>query len=195
MMAYDYVITKPPLNEETLMHYGVKGMRWGRRKQQLISQGYSRRQARRQVHLEKGLVDATNRISSYADKKINKYKRKMEGAGDTNKRKKYENLMKAYQISKDKNLGVEKRYTNAKIKAVRDSNYKKSKEYKSAIKTASKNARGNRIGGGLTGPKLTAVEDIMLNNRKAMAKRSVRKVARNMNYHLKRGHKIAGYNN
>lgn len=29
---YDYVITKPPLNEETLMHYGVMGMKWGIRK-------------------------------------------------------------------------------------------------------------------------------------------------------------------
>ena len=28
-MIYDYVQTKPPLNEETLAHYGIKGMRWG----------------------------------------------------------------------------------------------------------------------------------------------------------------------
>ena len=29
---YDYVITKPDLNEDTLTHYGVKGMKWKRRK-------------------------------------------------------------------------------------------------------------------------------------------------------------------
>lgn len=29
---YDYIITKPPLDEDTLTHYGVKGMRWRRRK-------------------------------------------------------------------------------------------------------------------------------------------------------------------
>ena len=29
---YDNVITKPPLNEETLAHFGVKGMHWGVRK-------------------------------------------------------------------------------------------------------------------------------------------------------------------
>ena len=29
---YDNVITKPPLNEETLTHFGVKGMRWGVRR-------------------------------------------------------------------------------------------------------------------------------------------------------------------
>ena len=25
---YDYIIEKPPLNEDTLVHYGVKGMKW-----------------------------------------------------------------------------------------------------------------------------------------------------------------------
>lgn len=31
-MTYDYVITKPPLDEDTLTHYGVVGMRWGVRR-------------------------------------------------------------------------------------------------------------------------------------------------------------------
>lgn len=31
-MIYDGVINKPPLNEETLAHYGVLGMKWGVRK-------------------------------------------------------------------------------------------------------------------------------------------------------------------
>ena len=34
---YDYLITKPELNEDLLMHFGVKGMRWGRRKQRPVS--------------------------------------------------------------------------------------------------------------------------------------------------------------
>ena len=29
---YDYVIEKPELNEETLAHYGVKGMKWRKHK-------------------------------------------------------------------------------------------------------------------------------------------------------------------
>ena len=29
---YDYIIEKPELNEETLAHYGVKGMKWNKRK-------------------------------------------------------------------------------------------------------------------------------------------------------------------
>lgn len=28
MMEYDYIINKPELNEDTLAHYGVKGMKW-----------------------------------------------------------------------------------------------------------------------------------------------------------------------
>ena len=34
---YDYLITKPELNEDLLMHFGVKGMRWGHRKQRPVS--------------------------------------------------------------------------------------------------------------------------------------------------------------
>lgn len=29
---YDYIITKPELNEDTLAHYGIKGMKWKKRK-------------------------------------------------------------------------------------------------------------------------------------------------------------------
>lgn len=32
MIDYDYIITKPPLDENTLAHYGVKGMKWKRHK-------------------------------------------------------------------------------------------------------------------------------------------------------------------
>lgn len=38
-MVYDYVITKPELNEETLMHFGIKGMKW--RKGKLRGKYYS----------------------------------------------------------------------------------------------------------------------------------------------------------
>ena len=31
-MIYDGIITKPPLDEDTLAHYGVKGMKWKVRK-------------------------------------------------------------------------------------------------------------------------------------------------------------------
>ena len=34
---YDYIITKPELNEDTLAHYGVKGMKWRKRHAKKIS--------------------------------------------------------------------------------------------------------------------------------------------------------------
>jgi len=34
-MVYDYIITKPPLDEDTLAHYGVKGMKWRRVKNKI----------------------------------------------------------------------------------------------------------------------------------------------------------------
>lgn len=44
-MMYDYVIEKPELNEDTLAHYGIKGMKW-------------------KNHLVKHLVNAKGRIKS-----------------------------------------------------------------------------------------------------------------------------------
>lgn len=41
--SYDYIITKPELNEDLLMHFGVKGMRWGHRKQRPVSTGIKRK--------------------------------------------------------------------------------------------------------------------------------------------------------
>ena len=31
-MEYDYIIEKPELNEDTLTHFGIKGMKWRKRK-------------------------------------------------------------------------------------------------------------------------------------------------------------------
>lgn len=33
---YDYITSKPPLDENTLAHYGVPGMKWGHRKQRVL---------------------------------------------------------------------------------------------------------------------------------------------------------------
>ncbi len=194
-MVYDYVITKPEL-DDALTHYGVPGMRWGHRKQQLMSEGLSYRKARKIYRLEKKQAKAINTINSYADKKINKYKKKMNATSDLSKKKKYENLAKAYELSKKKNSGIENRYSQAKIKAVRDKNYAKSKDYKVAMRGASKQNKSSLLGyrghfqksvlpGGLG-------SELLFNNSSAVNKRAVRKYAKNMNYHLSRGHKIAG---
>lgn len=34
-MMYDYVTTKPELNDKTLTHYGIKGMKWHRKTKRL----------------------------------------------------------------------------------------------------------------------------------------------------------------
>lgn len=48
---YDYIITKPELCEETLAHYGIKGMEWrnkkGRTKESLRSNGRPKSRKRR----------------------------------------------------------------------------------------------------------------------------------------------------
>ena len=69
-MIYDYIITKPPLDEETLMHYGVKGMRWGQRKRELRSMGLSRRQARKQIKAEKLREKYKDRLNDDRDFKF-----------------------------------------------------------------------------------------------------------------------------
>jgi len=49
-MVYDYITTKPPLDEDTLAHYGIKGMKWKNHiyaVKNAVTNGYS--QARNRV--------------------------------------------------------------------------------------------------------------------------------------------------
>ena len=41
-MVYDGVITKPELNEDTLAHYGIKGMKWKKRLKNAYYRGKSK---------------------------------------------------------------------------------------------------------------------------------------------------------
>lgn len=50
--VYDGVMIKPDI-DDLLEHHGVKGMKWGVRRRQLIKNGYTRRMARRQIRNEK----------------------------------------------------------------------------------------------------------------------------------------------
>lgn len=46
---YDYIITKPELNEDTLAHYGIKGMKWRKIKNKIKNSlpGASKRRMQR----------------------------------------------------------------------------------------------------------------------------------------------------
>lgn len=63
MIMYDYIITKPPLDDDTLTHFGVKGMKWGVRKDK--DKPVSARKQKR--------IDKKNKIKQYKSE-IKKYK-------------------------------------------------------------------------------------------------------------------------
>lgn len=159
-MTYDYIITKPPLDEETLMHFGVKGMRWGHRKQQLIAGGMSKRMAKRQVRLEKKQDRLANQSSKYSkwlegtrnknfEKRKNKYKSRLEKYSKhhdadkvSEKRAKYNKTLNTFaQTTKDyKSAGAEHKkhindYYKNKISALSDKSIKKTDKYKAAKRT------------------------------------------------------------
>lgn len=69
---YDYIIEKPELNEDTLAHYGIKGMKW---KKHLKGKYYS--------------------LKSKAGEKITKQRRKRAGLDDSTISKTYS--QKSYQ--------------------------------------------------------------------------------------------------
>lgn len=45
-MMYDGVIEKPELNEETLAHYGIKGMKWKNHKAKILENAYEEKKQR-----------------------------------------------------------------------------------------------------------------------------------------------------
>ena len=158
-MVYDYITTKPPLDEETLMHYGVKGMKWGQRKQQLISKGMSKRDAGKQVRLEKKRDRLLNTSENWQkdydarrlrkfEKKKNRYSKKLEKYGKKHtkdevklRRDKYnKNLNEFDQQTKDARVAgkqhtkIINNYYKQKIGSISNKNVKKTGEYKDAKK-------------------------------------------------------------
>lgn len=90
---YDYIITKPPLDEDTLAHYGVPGMKWGIRKR----------------------IDAMGK--NIGDNAINKRKRKQASGkwgsskGSNSKRARY--MAKDAKLTRSKKWREEKNTTAA----------------------------------------------------------------------------------
>ena len=76
---YDYVIEKPELSEETLMHYGVRGMKWGIRKQRPILDTRRFRTGTAKPmssNPRAGRVKPKKKRKGYSDKDYQKYKAK-----------------------------------------------------------------------------------------------------------------------
>ena len=52
-MIYDYVVTKPPLNEDTLTHYGVKGMKWRKKRKSFKDLYYEKKSKIAEIKAER----------------------------------------------------------------------------------------------------------------------------------------------
>lgn len=78
---YDYVITKPELNDETLEHFGVKGMRWGVRRME--KKGFGTKASKR-----------AKKFNAAADK-YDAAKSKYKSSVDKASKKKYKSEMKS----------------------------------------------------------------------------------------------------
>lgn len=91
MNNYDYVIYKPELNEDTLAHYGVKGMKWRKVKAKISSL--------KNKNKKKNLSPEEQRRKDLEyDARVNRYTTK-----DANKELEYINdkLLKKYKYSKN----------------------------------------------------------------------------------------------
>lgn len=98
-MVYDYVTTKPELNEETLAHYGIKGMKWRKRlKGKYYSMksklGEKKTKFTRTLNLIDKEVATTNNGKKMASTSKNQYRKLMgiesiSNAGKPNNKRKW----------------------------------------------------------------------------------------------------------
>ena len=129
-MIYDGVINKPPLNEETLAHYGVLGMKWGVRKNP--EKAYSKatkelaKRKKKVVKADKKYKRALNRpfgsLYRSTSQKLNKLNkkqnklRKWEDAIVKNFEKEYDRIRKTSKTDEEKDIKLfrlEKAYNDA----------------------------------------------------------------------------------
>lgn len=146
-MIYDYVNTKPPLNEETLAHYGVKGMKW---KNHIYNIKKSITTAYDQY--KKGLLG--KRIKAGVGKKylqtkftvngvINKVKKNRQAKELSKKAAKYNSekgRKQAYKARKNKIVNARANAKAAYDRGDRTSNYYTSTERRKQVKQAKKTA-------------------------------------------------------
>lgn len=131
-MFYDYVITKPSL-DEALKHYGVLGMKWGHRKLD-----------RKKVSAER----ARKRVGKISERENKRYDKKIKKAEDKYKKLKQEKARhnkyyKDYDKGYQKYINVLDDYRKTQDKAESNKAYKNTKKYKQASSAYKKQSRSD----------------------------------------------------
>ena len=124
---YDYIINKPELNEDTLAHYGVKGMKWRRRKGSTVAgSGDKIEKIRRLKDGSPSSISSKGQLNIYAGK---------ERLYDPNKRNKNGQSLSSWKQSYYLNDP-----TNKGIKAGRE-RYAQKKNSEAAVERTIENMR------------------------------------------------------
>ena len=149
------------MSEDELMHYGVKGMKWGVRRRQLNKAGYNdllnkrnqsinkymttKKQAKATIKTAKSDIRTANRSIKTAKRTLVKENRKFN--------QDYENL----RYTNRKNMEAEKKAYKAEKKAAKEA-YKQTDEYKA------KRAKALKVGVAVAGTALAAYGAYKLHN-------------------------------
>lgn len=129
-MIYDGVINKPPLNEETLAHYGVLGMKWGVRKNP--EKAYSKA-TKELAKRKKKVVKAAKRYNRALKRPFGSLYRST--SQKLNKLNKKQNKLRNWEEA------MEKYFKDTEFDVTKTKDQKTSKAKSSSIENKVKNAR------------------------------------------------------
>ena len=110
------ILTTSTSEEDSVVHYGVRGMKWGHRKEQARLAGMSHRQYKKQIKADNKMAyklgrDATiaDRLLEYTNKKSNKIINKASRSGNEKKMKvAYTNKLKAERRAEAARAAIER---------------------------------------------------------------------------------------
>ena len=132
------ILTTSTSEEDSVVHYGVRGMKWGHRKEQARLAGMSHRQYKKQIKADNKMAyklgrDATiaDRLLEYTNKKSNKIINKASKRGNEKKMKvAYTNKLKAERRAEAARAAIKQHHASLikKYGGVYVSNIKKDKK-------------------------------------------------------------------